>query len=315
MSGTQIVLASSPQPIQTESSDVSSQGLRVLCWNICVPPWGKLNIGPSGVCVCSDQKRMRIKLMFDHVFAKYDILLLHEVWGAWYSWYQTAFLKEAKRHGFRYVAKDNSSYCCKLTDNGCVVLTKSNEIVSSSVHRFKSTTGLQSGIPNGVLHARVKLDNGLFVNLFTSHMHTGSSDTALCNGPQRCKKVQLGQINEIKQFIDSETPAGEDWLFEGDLNVDSCITEDPEKLNYPDLVPIMGESLTVSQLGSPSTYPVPKEGARLVNPVCNGTVSCLDHVFSNISSAKMGPVLFDELCVDGIWLSDHAAIDVTLYGN
>ena len=120
MSGTQIVLASSPQPIQTESSDVSSQGLRVLCWNICVPPWGKLNIGPSGVCVCSDQKRMRIKLMFDHVFAKYDILLLHEVWGAWYSWYQTAFLKEAKRHGFRYVAKDNSSYCCKLTDNGCV---------------------------------------------------------------------------------------------------------------------------------------------------------------------------------------------------
>jgi hypothetical protein len=303
-------IGSAPQAI--EGGSAKETGLRVLCWNICIPPWGKLNI-PH--CKCSDQKRRRIKLMFEKIFAPYDVLLLHEVWGAWYSYYQTAFIAEAKRHGFQHIANDNSRYCCKLTDNGCMVLSKNSEITSSSVHRFRSTTGLQSSIPNGILHARMKLPSGGFVNLFTSHMHTGASDTALLNGPAKCKKVQLGQVTEIKEFIASETPEGEDWLFEGDLNVDSCIAEDPEKLNYPDVVGVMGESLTVSQLGSPSTYPLPKEGGRLVNPVCIGTVSCLDHVFTNIQSAAMGPVLFDELQVDGIWLSDHAAIDVTLYGK
>ena len=164
-------------------------------------------------------------------------------------------------------------------------------------------------------------------------MHTGPSDTALCNSPVKCARTQLGQIQEIKAFIAAKTPAGEDWLFEGDLNVDSQVAEDPEKLNYPEvgachmlavaLAPclshallhsakVMGESLLVTQMNSPSTYPVPKEGGRLVNSFANNTTSCLDHVFTNISSARMAAVLFDELLVDGIWLSDHAALAVSV---
>ena len=65
-------------------------------------------------------------------------------------------------------------------------------------------------------------------------------------------------------------------------------------------------------MNSPSTYPVPKEGGRLVNSFANNTTSCLDHVFTNISSARMAAVLFDELLVDGIWLSDHAALAVSV---
>lgn len=287
--------------------------LRVMSFNACLLPPGITNAG-SG----DDKEMERMRLFFSKFGFEQDVLLLSEVWDALWTSNENSVLRQvlaiANQYNFKHsYHKPREWY--QLCNNGLVILSRFPIKNTSSV-TFRSSAGLQWFIPNGAIGVEVPMVDSDSVHLFTTHIHAGSLDTACCNSVEVTKRIQKEQIIQVKELIQQCVATRQDealWICSGDFNIDARGDESVSAdllLEYEVLKNIMGSDSLLKQCGFPSTYPVPESGSFLVNKDFIGEKTCIDHSFSSSSSNIRINVHILE--VDGLFLSDHAAISMEL---
>jgi hypothetical protein len=107
-------------------------------------------------------------------------------------------------------------------------------------------------------------------------------------------------------MMDDTITPGSTWLVSGDFNIDAIESVTSGLLlEYDVLKNIMGMDSLLKQCGFPTTYPVPETGSFLVNKKFIGDKTCVDHSFSSSNNIKVDAKVLE---VDGLFLSDHAAI-------
>jgi endonuclease/exonuclease/phosphatase family metal-dependent hydrolase len=179
-----------------------------------------------------------------------------------------------------------------------MILSK-QPILETNAMTFKNSAGLQRFIPNGVLHAKIAYDIDISLDLYVTHIHAGPLDSMLCN--RYSTKVQLGQIRELRDFIEGTTTGN--YIVAGDFNCDAI----NDRKVYNRAVNIMKSESLLMTKHFPSTYPIPNQGSFLVNKSFIGQDTCIDHVFTNMSNIEVDVVSTAEM------LSDHALISLNIF--
>ncbi len=266
--------------------------LKILSYNICLPPYGFDST--------DDNRELRIQSFLEHFGHQYDVLLLQEVWSTVISDYTLKFFVHmARKHGFAYRASTVKRYW-QLSNNGLLILSKKPINKATSI-TFARSAGLQWFMCTGALHVNIE-----DVDLFVPYIHTGPMDTSIGNDSLTCKEVQRSQIVQLKEFVDANVTGR--YIVAGDFNVDALPSPSAGTvLSYQNLVEIMGTQSLLTDIGFPHTYPDPN--FAFVNPRLAAERNCIDHVFTNILGIGV-QVKF--LRVDGLSISDHAAVEITV---
>jgi endonuclease/exonuclease/phosphatase family metal-dependent hydrolase len=229
------------------------------------------------------QKLRYIQLFFETVAYNYDILLLEEVWDVIFSFRKRSYLKRlldiAKKHGFYNVSYKKRSFY-QSCNNGLVILSKIPIQYSDTITYSKSCTFL-SFVPTGFQHIQVTIDYNKIDIFFT---HIGATPFT----PK--KENTLDQIRQLIDYVSTIKPAH--WVIAGNFNIDAI----GESLDYNYLATMINRHSLLKTINFPNTYPVSSNGRR----------TCVDHIFSNISTYKIEVKEFATL-------SNHAAVSLSLF--
>lgn len=294
-----------------------ADGPAILCANLCLLPPGLKN-APGDT-----NKKTRAAAFFDFVARRaphVDVLILQEVWDSmWSSAMPRLVERLAREAGFRHVVIDPRKPF-RLVNSGLAIASKL-PVLRSSTHTFQSSAGVQWWVPNGVLHAELQSAAGP-LHVMSTHLHAGPRDSALLNSVSVSKRVQLGQLQELRAFA-QRVMAGEQTrhaplVVAGDFNIDGADVRGREHevsvsdlLEYAHMERILGPSALAS-IGFPSTYPFPAEGGSLANPAFFGESTCVDHVVCTgcTSDVEVLP-LYSR--ARKLWISDHAAVTARVH--
>ena len=185
-----------PQPVQ----------LKLLSLNCCMLPTG---FTASSGALCSwrsDRVSDRLQALMRYVCRhEYDILLLQEVFDAFWSDHGATFIRLAKDHGFPHSARPRRGWLYPV-GSGLLIVSK-HRIKRSAYHVYNATCGFQRIVPRGVLYAEVDVSSiaksarARTIHLFTTHLHCGALDSAVCNRPATTKRVQREQLVELREFM------------------------------------------------------------------------------------------------------------------
>jgi len=142
-----------------------------------------------------------------------------------------------------------------LSNSGNVILSRF-PLRNASSFIYKATTGWQSIVPNGALHATTELPSGEFLHLFSTHLQctTAPPDSASSVDVMNARFAQLlalvegrgiesesvrtRQLIELKAFMCRTLTPHDKWLLAGDMNIEGGSAE------YRHMVDLLGgESL------------------------------------------------------------------------
>ena len=278
--------SSPPQP-----EPESPAAIRMLSLNACVLAAG-VTFSRDG----KDMKDERLECILNWA-QEYDVTVLQEVWGSWWTKRHTTFYERANAAGLHVV----HTPCGATMDSGNVILTKRN-VRSCSAHVFSSAAGWQRALPNGVLHACVDIGNEVPLHVFTTHLHcnTFPYESRWNDG---AAEVRAAQIAEMRDFMQRTVPEGELWLATGDFNVVGKSSE------YRSLADTFGcESLLAPSF--PPTFncdsflapPEWRTGDRGIDEFA--PIGCLDHVFTTCDVSSVRVV------TDKRDISDHFPVEI-----
>eukprot|EP00960_Hanusia_phi_P057568 763601-Hanusia_phi.AAC.5 len=299
----------------------SNHEVRILSLNVCLLPGG-MTFSGKWLFDGNDRKEDRSEKLMALV-RNYDIVLLNELWGCWWSSYHTRFTRQAVEAGYHVVTTPVGFFF----DTGNVIISK-YPIQNASEVIFRSTAGWQKMVPNGALHAACKLPSGNLLHLFTTHFQCDTAPpTELIkpsgpNGPSdleagenldngigisvvkmleersgmSCGTVREQQLEELKSFVDKTVTQDGLWLVGGDLNIVGGSEE------YAHIVRIFG----IDSVGAPDFEPTYNTHSFLTPPGWRGVEFnvCLDHILTNLA--------VQQFCVLPDDVSDHKALAVVV---
>jgi endonuclease/exonuclease/phosphatase family metal-dependent hydrolase len=274
--------------------------VKILSWNVCICPLGITNTKK-----CTDDRKISrissiIKLCLQN---DADIIVLQEVWSAFYSYFYLDYLvEEFRKNGYQYSSYNKN--ILSITTTGLVTISKF-PLTEHNQYIFQATSGLQYLVSNGIHSCKVSLPNKT-VMIYNTHLHAGDLDTRWRNSSNVVQDVQLKQVRELKQFIYETSDKSDLVVVCGDFNIDSS-GNSPRLLNYDTLVEELGLGHSFNK--DIITYPCPRSGSYLIPAAFKYQTTTVDHVFSNhkkIIMSVIDPVIDEEYC------SDHAAIQITL---
>ena len=287
--------------------------------NVCLMPPLVRNKGLCG----SDEKAERVRRLGRLVAKRrLDVLILQEVWDSrWSSWCVRAVRNElAASAGLVHCVSFPARGCCSPVGTGLMVASRF-PIVGAAEHVFRATGGLQRGVANGIMHARIDISTAAAgatdLHAFSTHVHAGPADSSLFNWGGAAKAVQEAQCHEIMEFVREMTGAQGTFIVAGDFNSDARGDgrTSASLLDYKRLVQIMGGQSLLRRCGFPSTYPHPNRptpDAYLVNPAFYGELTCIDHVFSNAPDDAIRRVQAIDPYDGEDVVSDHSLVVVDL---
>ena len=305
--------------------------MKILSFNACILPPFVTNANSY-----DDKKKERIKLFFKHVAHEYDVLLLQEVWDCmWSTRCTTNFveytLNYARKHGFVHSYHEPRKWY-QVTNSGLMILSKL-PISNCRSHTFQASSGVQYFIPNGVLACTVDPESKRVdkrVDVFVTHIHAGPLDSSFMNDVRTSQRVQRQQIIELMTFVrdrygglgdggglgDHSVPSASSakvrYIIAGDFYSDGANMCDSTLtlLPYEMLRELIGSSSLLQSQGFPITNPIPFGGSFLCNPAFKHEQTCVDHVFVSEGLRRGIKCQVKCLCVDGLYLSDHAALHI-----
>lgn len=175
----------------------------------------------------NDYKNERLNEFLNYI-DNYDVLALQEVFALGNS-RQNRLIKYAQKRGFFY---SNSFppplFSRKFIDAGLVILSK-YPIIETKAHIYKSGNQIDFYAAKQVLYCKLRIDEGNYLNIFTTHMQASYLD----NTPEQKlqnDKARHGQIVELAQFV-NEILSQQNYCYPavilGDLNVNARDEKEP----------------------------------------------------------------------------------------
>ena len=284
-----------PEPESPSNADdtAESKGLRLLSLNACVLMAG-VTFSRDG----DDMKDDRLEYILSLALG-YDVTVLQEVWGSWWTKRHTQFFSQANDAGLHVVYTPSGA----TMDSGNVILSR-RKVQTYSAHVFVSASGWQRALPNGVLHACIDTGNGAPLHIFTTHLHCNTLpyDSKWNAGAE---DIRTAQIAEMTDFLHRTVPEGEHWLATGDFNVVGKSRE------YRGLADAFGSESLLSPEFPPTfncdSFLAPPEwrtGDRGIDEFA--PVGCLDHIFTTCKVASV------RVITDTRDISDHFPVEIVL---
>lgn len=284
-------------------------------------------LGLSNAYNSNDYKHDRIKLFWKSVAPSYDVLILVEVW-------QTPFDNPGHRSEFLRLGRDLFPYSCYVKQKWHQIMTDGQLIMSryplsNCEHEvFEATTGMQSIVPRGILSAHVTLPNQSPILLVVTHVHVGEIDSKLCNDRKSSGAIQQKQIRQLRRLLsrrgvsrgsdpdEARRKNGIPYILAGDMNI-CAIGQNDHGTDYSFDQMIRDLDLqrknVLHDQGQPPTYPVPFDGlSSLINDKCYKQLMAVDHVFCDLGVNQKIQAKVEPMFVNGMYLSDHAGIELII---
>jgi len=187
--------------------------VRVLSYNIFMRPPG-IHEKPEH----NDYKDERLKLFLQNEIFKWDIVAFQELFGT-LSHRRHKLIKEAKKTwGFLYHAHapHPSPFSKHLVDGGLVIISKF-PILESGYYVYTEGAAADALSAKGVLHAKIKLMEGLMIHCFTTHLQASYASKE--KDRAKFEAIRDSQLLELQEFVHEKT--GHDChpiLLMGDMN-------------------------------------------------------------------------------------------------
>ena len=144
----------------------------------------------------------------------FGVVVLQEMWSR-------KSRSIAEDSGFQYSVKLPGTYGL-LGNSGLVTLSKF-PIVQQSFKGFSKRAGIEHAVRKGVIHTRLEVQPGDFVDLFNLHLVSpGEGKKYHCPTQAGIQRVQRSQIGELREFVRERSASGIPQVFAGDFNIDEA---------------------------------------------------------------------------------------------
>ncbi len=176
-----------------------------------------------------EYKEQRMEDFVNLYSGKYDVICMQEVFGSW-SWRRERLIEMFHEKGFEYYAHmsdapRNQLHCSKLgcfknespylsTDSGVLVVSRF-PIDMDRMHEliYSKKEWSDSMARKGVLHVPLKLSEKVELDVFTTHLQSGSKNSS--------QEIRNTQLRELSQFIQEYNSPGVAAVVAGDFNMNA----------------------------------------------------------------------------------------------
>eukprot|EP00040_Diaphanoeca_grandis_P024073 m.131929 g.131929 ORF g.131929 m.131929 type:complete len:1485 (+) comp29576_c0_seq2:313-4767(+) len=209
-----------------------SNEIVVLSYNINVLPMGAMWFATGQGTFKEERiRRFLADLRAQSEHDRPHVLVLQELFATPFIPYgclQRQFITEMKKLNYFTVTSGRLQLTQllhgKWTDSGLVIFSKL-PVEETHVLTFADGEGLDNSASKGALHARLRLAEGKFVDIFNCHLqaiHTGQGSSS-----ESFETVQRLQMVELRKFI-MQRSGNHAYILTGDFNVDAIAeTRDP----------------------------------------------------------------------------------------
>jgi len=254
----------------------NQKNLRILTYNFFMRPPG---IHDNG----SDYKGERLKSFLNNELNNWDIICFQEMFGS-YSKRKNTLLNKAKKCGFKYHIEGPIPNVLSrhIVDGGLMILSRFQIVAKESIIYSKGTSS-DALASKGVLYAKIKLPNGMYFHVFTTHLQASYYDRSV-KRLKEFESIRLNQMKELRDFMHIITKDDTLPIFlMGDMNVPAIENNDEsdeyhQMMNFLNTPYFKATDILKSILG----YHPPTIG-RLIemkeNSASNEVGSRLDYIF------------------------------------
>lgn len=285
--------------IQKASLACPGAACRVLVLNACI-----LVAGVTFSRAGDDLKEKRLDDILN-MARFYDVVILQEVWEClWWRSFVASFYNKAADMGFHVVSTSLCGF--GLMNTGNVILSR-HIVGGASATCFKATSGWQSTMSNGILHACLMLKSGP-LHVFNTHLQSDSVPYAsILNSSS--SDTRRDQAKALIDFMNTKNPRKEPWFLAGDFNFGPFSRE----YNYMRgalrceslLAPAFSATYNPDSFLAPMGWRAGEKGMSKFE----GKQGCIDHIFSSINPDNLNVKVLSTVST----LSDHFPIEVNVH--
>mmetsp|Transcript_11484 Transcript_11484/g.14976 ORF Transcript_11484/g.14976 Transcript_11484/m.14976 type:complete len:326 (+) Transcript_11484:118-1095(+) len=189
-----------------------------------------------------EDKDNRAKFISEKIIPKYSILTFQEVFGTFSSKRRRILLRDAEKLGFEGVyiklgPRASFSRGLKFMDGGLLILTKF-PIVETGTLYYKNGCSSDKLAAKGVLYAKLNIDEGKNLHVFTTHTQASYHYKAT----EQDVRIRKKQLTELVNFIQEKIEKAPDdpVVVTGDFNMDNLQEDCPE---YDHLVETLNRNM------------------------------------------------------------------------